>query len=110
MSGAVVIPEGVPTQPWGEKPPPLPANATRKDADQIVTAWRFWRNLPPTYVKDGNDIVCSIDVKGRTWNGRAPITNPADHSTTAWNALHNCIEAWLDDTNVFRSIRRRFRG
>jgi hypothetical protein len=105
----IVIPEGVESQPWGDKPPPLPATASRKDANQIVTAWKFWKGVRPTYVKDADEIICSIDLKDRVWHGRAPISDPADHSIAAWHALHNCIGAWLDDTNLLRGLAKRLR-
>ena len=108
MAGPVLIPEGVQSQPWGKKPPPLPKDATRKDAEQIATVWRFWSESP-TYVKDGDDIVCTVEVKGKVYTGRAAITDPTNDSVAAWRALHDCIESWLDDTNLLRSLTKRFR-
>jgi hypothetical protein len=109
VSDAVLIAEGGESQPWGDKPPPLPVGSTRKDTQQIVTAWKFWGDVRPTYIKDGGEVVCTVELDGRTWSGRASISDPVDHSTSAWLALHNCIAAWLDDTNLLRSLRKRFR-
>lgn len=108
MAGGVLIPEGVQSQPWNDKPPPLPAGSTPKDAQEIATAWKFWAERP-SYVKDGEEIVCTVTVKGKVWTGRGTITDPRDDSVAAWNALHSCIEAWLDHTNLIRAFGKRLR-
>jgi hypothetical protein len=108
MSGGVLIPEGVQSQPWNDKPPPLPEGATQKDAQDVALAWKFWADRP-TYVKDGNEIVCTVTVRGKAWTGRATITDPKDDSATAWLALHALIVDWLDDTNLIRAARKRLR-
>ena len=107
MSG-VLIPERVQSQPWNDKPPPLPEGSTPQVVQDIAMAWKFWSDQP-TYVKEGDDIVCTVTVKGTTWTGRAAITDPDDDSVAAWRALHHCIEAWLDDTNLLRGLMRRLR-
>lgn len=112
MAEPVRFADDVQTQPWGGRPPPPPDDVDPKLIQQLATTWKLWgrSHARPTYIKVEDTVLCSVDYKGKLYQGRSPIRDDNDHTPAAWWSLNACIESWIDDTNVFRAIRRRLRG
>jgi hypothetical protein len=89
-------------QPWGEDPPPAPANATRAERGNVRSAWSSWSHFRPWYTRDGDVIKAEIDLKDRVWGGYGTGPTEAD---AAWAALQNCIDNWRADISTELSLK-----
>jgi hypothetical protein len=85
-----MIEAGRPTQPWGDAPPPAPAEVTRREIRAVRSAWSSWRHFRPHYTRIGDEVEAEIDLKDNVWRGRG---RGATDEEAAWNALQACIAA-----------------
>ena len=92
-----LIPEGRPSRPWGDDPPPAPSHATRRDRRQVRRAWGSWSPFRPYYDRQGDTIEAWIDLKG---NGAKGTGRGATEEEAAWNALQDCIETWTRSIEI----------
>jgi hypothetical protein len=83
-----------PVQPWGDRPPPAPATATRKEHKAVKSAWNLWSPFRPWYYLEGDLVEVLIDLKGNTWCGSARAPKLED---AAWAALQSCIDNYWSD-------------
>jgi hypothetical protein len=92
-------------QPWGDRPPPAPATATRTERRKVRSAWSSWGSFRPWYARDGKVVEAEIDLKDNVWRGTG--TGPTE-AEAAWSALQDCIDNWRADIAA-HSMRRSVR-
>jgi hypothetical protein len=83
-------------RPWGDEPPPAPAEASEDERRSVAEAWRLWSPFRPDYRREGDAIVAEINLKDHVWTG---VGRGSSDDEAAWRALLDCIERWRADVS-----------